>query len=164
MSPAFINRFEVIVLEDQLSFLNENNFKDLIKFKLKYFQNEFYNNNKYKNQIDEKNKKKKEKHKKAYKNVIIEDNNINNENPFKDIIENNTKIYKSISKKRYEDDNELINLVYEKIKILKKYKCPFENNEGIEIDENSKKYLSFSSLSKLCRTVIIYLNRFAKSI
>ena len=47
--------------------------------------------------------------------------------------------------------------MYEKIKILKKYKCPFEDNEGIEIDENSKKYLSFSSLSKLCMTIIIYL-------
>ena len=164
MSPAFINRFEVIFLEDQLSTLNENNFKDLIKFKFNYFQNEFYNNNKYKNEVDEKNKKKTEKHKKSKKNDIIEaNNNMNNENPFIDIIENNIKIYKSISKKRYDDDNELVNLVYEKIKILKKYKCPFEDNEGIEIDENSKKYLSFSTLSKLCRTIIIYLNRFSKS-
>ena len=32
----------------------------------------------------------------------------------------------------------------------------------MESDQNSKKYLNFSSLAKLCRTIIIYLNKFSK--
>jgi hypothetical protein len=34
MSPAFVNRFDVIVLEDQIESLNEEDKKELIKFLL----------------------------------------------------------------------------------------------------------------------------------
>ena len=34
MSPAFVNRFDVIVLEDQLESINEDEKKELIKFLL----------------------------------------------------------------------------------------------------------------------------------
>ena len=160
MSPAFINRFDVIVLEDQLTGLTDNDFKELIKFEFNYFQNELYKNIKYKNEVDEHNKKKKEKNK---KNKEEKNNNII-DNPFKDIIENNQnqKAFKNISKNKFYEDNELIDLVYEKIKILKGCKDPFDDSEGGEYDEMCKKYLSFSSLAKLCRTIIIYLNRFSK--
>ena len=118
MSPAFINRFEVIVLEDQLIGLNDDNFKELIKFEFNYFQNELYKNHKYKNEAD---KKKKEKYKKL---EIFEDNNkLINENPFKDIIESNKKENKIVVKKKFDEDNNiLVDLVYEKIKILKNIK------------------------------------------
>ena len=118
-------------------------------------------NNKYKKDVEEKKKKKKGKNSKEKKNDINVENN-NNENLFKNYLEHNLSIYNNISEKIFHEDNELVNLVYEKIKILKKYKCPFDENEGINSDENSKKFLNFSTLAKLCRTIIIYLNKFDK--
>ena len=165
MSPAFINRFEVIVLEDQLSRLNDSNFKELIKFEFNHFQNELNQNNKYKKDVDEKRKKKEKRLKQTIEDtskIEKENNDFNDENPFKDFLGINKKIYNGISKKQFSEDNDLIDLVYEKVKILKNYKCPSEENEGMELDENSKKYLNFSSLAKLCRTIIIYLNKFSK--
>ena len=101
-------------------------------------------NNKYKKDVEEKKKKKKGKNSKEKKNDINVENN-NNENPFKNILEHNLSIYNNISEKIFHEDNELVNLVYEKIKILKKYKYLFDENEGINLDENFKKYLNFFS-------------------
>jgi len=58
MSPAFINRFEIVYLDDQLVNLNEDKFKELINFEFNYFHSELYYNIKYKNEIDEEIKKK----------------------------------------------------------------------------------------------------------
>ena len=163
MSPAFVNRFEVIVLEDQLTDLDDNKFKELINFEFNYFQKELYLNFEYKNEIDEENIKKKEKHhihKQEEENnesdeeieeigKIVNKNKIINRQSIIDDIETN-----------FEEDLELTDMVYGKIKILRQYQKKIDMNEDIEIDENSKKYLTFTSLAKFCRTIIIFFNKF----
>jgi MoxR-like ATPase len=44
ISPAFVNRFEVIVLENQLKKLTGTKVKELIEFLCKKYQREYYNN------------------------------------------------------------------------------------------------------------------------
>ena len=50
MSPAFVNRFDFIVLEDQIESLNEEDKKELIKFLLinSYKENKIKDNSKKK--------------------------------------------------------------------------------------------------------------------
>ena len=146
MSPAFLNRFEVIVLEDQLAGLDSEEFKKLIKFELDFFQSEFMENIKYKRKIDEKNEKKSKRHKKKK----IEEN-IENDEEFekiKKIINNNKVAEKQIN------INDYIGIIYDKIKLLEKKK---EN----DYEDYSKKYLSFSNLAKFCRAICIFFNKFS---
>ena len=49
ISLAFVNRSEVIVIEDQLKSLKENEMKNLIAFLYKKYQNEYYYNSKERN-------------------------------------------------------------------------------------------------------------------
>ena len=62
ISPAFVNRFEVIVLEDQLKGLTESKIKNLIKLLCNKYQKECYENyKKRKEKIKLSNKKTKKK-------------------------------------------------------------------------------------------------------
>ena len=137
MTPAFINRFEVIVLENQLSNLNDDDLMNLIKFEFDFFKKELINNINYIKKNDDKIKQKNK-----------------NEN---DQIEEIQKILqKNIIFKMKKNFEGCYRLVFDKIKILKS----FESKVDKEDDENSKKYLSFSNLAKFCRAIIIFINKF----
>ena len=71
--------------------------------------------------------------------------------------------------KTIELSEDIINLIIEKIRILSKGKNPNDSSDDStstssigenEVDENSKKYLTMSSINKFCRTLIILLNKF----
>ena len=75
-------------------------------------------------------------------------------------------------KETIEVTEEILNLIKAKVKILSKEKNPNESADEStsissvvdkEVDENSKKYLTMSSINKFCRTCIIFLNKFKKN-
>ena len=158
ISPAFVNRFEVIVLEDQLRYLDEDKFKDLIDILCKRYQEECYCNYKIRRKKIKLNEKKK-MNKKIYDDPFGFDDEVEKKR------KNKLHIDKSI-----ELEKDILNHMYEKIMILKKFKNPneqigdestLENSiSDKEFDENSKKYLTISSIAKFCRTVIILINKF----
>ena len=144
MTPAFINRFEVIVLEDQLNNLTDDDLMKLIKFEFNFFHKELINNISY---IKKNNDKKKEE--KIHKNK--KENESYGE--IQELIEKNQKL------KEFFDG--YYKLIYEKIKILKSFEKKSDKDK--EYDENSKKYLSFSNIARFCRAIIIFINKFNKN-
>ena len=58
ISPAFVNRFEVIVLEDQMKGIKENKMKNLIELLCNKYQREYYKNNIKRKEKIKNNKKK----------------------------------------------------------------------------------------------------------
>ena len=145
ISPAFVNRFEVIVLENQLKKLTESKVKELIDMLCNKYQKEYYNN--YKHRL------------KKLKTTKIKKNN-----PFgqRKMNRNMNKINKEII-----IEPELMDFLLSKYSILYKGKNPNESNlsnsfsERIDqgFDENSKKYLTMSSINKFCRAFIILKNK-----
>jgi len=158
ISPAFVNRFEVIVLEDQLKSLKENEMKNLILFLCKKYQNEYYYNSK------------KRKKKFAENNNTRTKLDNNDDDPFEGLNMNENKNNLNI-KKKIDLSEDIIDLILEKITILLKGRNPNESNDDIicsnpsseKIDENSKKYLTMSSINKFCRTLVILKNKFEKN-
>jgi len=156
ISPAFINRFEVIVLEDQLKGLGDSKIKNLIEFLCNKYQKECHENYKRKRKKIKKNKKK-----------IV---NIDNNEPFENININERKNNAKIKiDKEINISQEMMDLILKKIRILSKGKNPndsLDDSTSIcsirekEVDENSKKYLTMSSINKFCRTLIILINKF----
>jgi len=156
ISPAFVNRFEVIVLEDQLKGLSDTKIQNLIKLLCNKYQEEcHYNYKKRREKIKLSNKINK-------KNKKLND-------PFGEVIEKENKTKIKIDK-NIELPKETLELIIEKIRILSRGRNP--NNyepdnstsassiEEKDVDENSKKYLTMSSINKFCRTFIILLNKF----
>ena len=157
ISPAFVNRFEVIVLEDQLMKLKESKVRELIKLLCNKYQKEYYHN-----------------YKKRLKKIKLAKNKIktNTGYPFghEKINRNmdNIKIYKKI-----EISHEMMDLILSKYRVLSNGKNPNESlNESTlsnsftdkfdnDFDENSKKYLTMSSINKFCRALIILKNKFS---
>ena len=157
ISPAFVNRFEVIVLEDQLKSLGDSKIRQLITLLCNKYQKEcYYNYKRRKEKIKNSNKN---------KNKRITDN----KDPFAEINikeqkKSNIKINKTI-----EITSEMMEMILKKIRILSKGKNPNEYADDStsassfsekEVDENSKKYLTMSSINKFCRTIIILINKF----
>ena len=165
ISPAFVNRFEVIVLENQLKYLteNKNKMKNLIQLLCNKYQQECHDNYKKRRKkikLSEKIRLEKERE----KNKIIDD-------PFgDDIKEEEEKIKNKIKiDKTIEINDDLMNQIIEKINILSDGKNPNEqtlddsipiSSKENEVDENSKKYLTMSSITKFCRTIVILINKF----
>ena len=155
ISPAFVNRFEVIVLEDQLKGLSDLKIKNLIKLLCNKYQEEcYYNYKKRKEKIKLNNKKKKK--------------NKEKDNNFGEIYLNEKKTKIKIEK-NIDLSQEIIELILEKIIILSKGRNPNDSSDDSTsssfigekvVDENSKKYLTMSSINKLCRTIIILFNKF----
>ena len=148
ISPAFVNRFEVISLENQLSSLGESKINELIKFLCEKYQKEYYDNY-----------KKRKKRKKIIKKE-------ENDDPFAD--DNNDKKKVKIDKE-IEVNKELLDKIKLKYLILSKEKNPneslddsFYNNlqNAQDFNENSKKYLTILSFSKFIRAFIILKNKF----
>ena len=149
ISPAFVNRFQVITLEEQFSRKDIKGIKNLIQILIKKYQKEYY----------EKNKDNKEKAKKETK---------------KRIFERNKKKEIEIKEELNFEEKEIF-ILLEKIRILSEFSNPSEQNNisiidnsintleqnNNEIDENSKKYLSMSSINKFIRSVIILTNKFS---
>lgn len=131
ISPSFVNRFLVIVLEDQLK-IKDKEMKNLIQFLCEKYQKEYYDNY----------KKRKEKQKNN-KNIKIEE--------------------------KINVTEEIIDLIFEKMNNIRNLKKPDEylqystagSSISPEFDENSKKYLTMSSINKFCRSFIIFKNKFA---
>jgi len=156
ISPAFVNRFEVIVLENQLKGLTEQKVRELIELLCNKYQREYYYN--YKNRL---------KKVKTAKNKIKEKNSY----PFgqKKMNENRDKI--KIDKEIIIEE-EMMEIILSKYSALSRGKNPSEslnesnlsnsfaerNDQGF--DENSKKYLTMSSINKFCRAFIILKNKF----
>jgi len=118
ISPAFVNRFEVIVLENQLKKLKGPKVKELIEFLCKKYQREYYNN--YKKRLK---KIKSAKTKKMNRDM------------------DKIKIDKEIIIKE-----EMMNLLLSKYLELSKWKNPnetlsnsFAESNDQNFDENSKK-------------------------
>jgi len=115
--------------------------------------------------LEEKKIKKLEKEKKKTKKV--------SDDPFGDIIKDEKKSKNKVKiEKTIEISEDLMKNIFDKIIILSKGKNPNEQsaddststsansvNEK-EVDENSKKYLTMSSITKFCRTLVILLNKF----
>ena len=139
MTPAFINRFEVVVLENQLNNLTDDDLMKLIKFEFDFFQKELMDNFNY---------------------IKKTDNNKNEKKEYKSKNEEIGEISKIIQKNNHFKMNKIFEgyygIVSDKIKLLKSY----ENKIDKEYDENSKKYLSFSNIAKFCRAIIIFINKF----
>ena len=143
ISPAFINRFEVIYLEDQLEQLEKNEKETLIKFLCNKYQTE-YNISKIES---------------IKRNEIINEFNEFNKNS------KEFDIYGD-----FEINKEMINMIKAKYDILSKGRnlnesfddSNYNNNESF--DENSKKYLTMSSFNKFIRTFIILKNEFKEQI
>jgi len=156
ISPAFVNRFEVIVLEDQLKNISESKIKNLIRLLCNKYQRECYDNYKLRTEKMKKNKTKQNK---------ASDDPFDYLNTEEKKRKNNIKFDKTI-----EISDELMKNIFEKVLILSKGKNPNErtNDDSTtssstidkEVDENSKKYLTMSSITKFCRTVVILLNKF----
>ena len=154
ISPAFVNRFEVIVLEDQLKGLGDSKIKKFVELLCNKYQKECHDNYKKKREKIKKNKNKKK---------------VKNDDPFAKMgnKENNNKAKVKIDK-TIDISPELMDLILKKIRILSKGKNPNESLDDTsassvsdkEIDENSKKYLTMSSINKFIRTVIILINKF----
>ena len=146
ISPAFVNRFEVICLENQLKGLVEPQIEQLIKFLCNKYQRECYNNNN------------KRKLRQSFLTDIGDD-------PFGDSNENQ-KISKNI-----EVNEEMMKMIKVKYLLLSKEKNPNESlNDSLILnssfqnfeyfDENSKKYLTMASITKFIRSFIILKNEF----
>ena len=131
VSPAFVNRFEVIVLEDQINDLTESQLDKLITFLCKKYQKECYDRQKNKPEINPGNKKNLVKYYNLNENIDIEEN--------------------------IEVTKEMLNLIVEKLKSLEPKK---ENELDVSASENFKKYRTMSTVSKFCRTIIIFKNKF----
>ncbi len=141
ISPAFVNRFEVIVLENQLENLDEEKYKELIKFLCIKYHKEWCKNQKKKSK--KKNKKKRKKsEEKSFASFWENDEDEDDEN-----IE--------ISKVM-EITDDMTELIYEKIIELKNHIYDIDSIN----DENSKKYLTMSSINKFIRAVVIFKNQF----
>ena len=156
ISPAFVNRFEVIVLEDQLKGLKDSKIKSFIKLLCNKYQKECHDNYKKRREKiknSEKNKKK-AKSKDPFSRGKHKESNVKEK----------IKIDKTI-----DISSELMDLILQKIRILSRGKNPNESFDDStsasslgdkEIDENSKKYLTMSSINKFCRTLVILINKF----
>ena len=123
MSPAFVNRFDIIVLEDQLECLNENEKKELIKFLLK-------------NSLKEENYKKKfEKENKNEEEVI---NGKENEKIFHEVNAHKYENIKNYEENKSDDENdeENENIEKENEEILNNLKFEDEPNEEGENEDN----------------------------
>ena len=156
ISPAFVNRFEVIVLEDQLKGLGDSKIRKLIELLCNKYQKECHDNYKKRREKIKKSDKSKKKVKK--------------DDPFSKRI-NKKKVDKGKLKidKTIEISSEMMDLILKKIRILSLGKNPNESFDDStsassvgekDVDENSKKYLTMSSINKFCRTLIILLNKF----
>ena len=154
ISPAFVNRFEVIVLEDQLKGVGDSGIEEFIKLMCNKYQEECHYN--YKN-IIEKIKKSKSLGK---ENFFDPFSNFDGENMDKEKIKIDKKI---------EVTQDMLDLIMQKIRILSKGRNPNQTlDDSIsvsslgdkEVDEISKKYLTMSSINKFCRTIVILINKF----
>ena len=154
ISPSFVNRFEVIVLEDQFNGIVDSKMKELIKFLFKKYQKECY----------DKYKKRQEKKERNIDIENKEENDNNDEYPFEKKDNENLIIEKEI-----EITQDMVDKIFKKCQLLSKEKNPNESSDDstlgssrnvIEFDENSKKYLTMTSINKLCRTFIILKNEF----
>ena len=145
--------FEVIVLEDQLKGLKDSKIKKFIELLCNKYQKEFHDNYKKRREkikISDKNKKK-----------------VQTEDPFSK--KKNTNKAKIKIDKTIEISADTMDLILEKIRILSSGRNPNESYDDStsassvndkEIDENSKKYLTMSSINKFCRTLVILINKF----
>ena len=161
ISPAFVNRFEVVVLEDQLKGLTESQIKNFIKLLCNKYQKECHDNYKKRR---EKIKKSNKKIKKKVNDLDDVDDPFENANPNKKNCKVKLKIDKEI-----DVDDEMMNLILSKYRILSQGRNPNESIDDTtsassiadkDIDENSKKYLTMSSINKFCRSLIILINKF----
>ena len=137
ISPSFLNRFEVIVLEDQLkAIINEKKIKDFIGFLCLKYHKELF----------DKHKKNKNEEKEEEKNPLIIGFMKNNKKDFEE---------------KLTDIETIKELIFTKCGILNEGKNPNESNyEAVITEENSKKYLTMSSINKLCRAFIFFKNKF----
>ena len=130
--------------------------KDLIKLLCNKYQQECHENYKIR-----RNKMKASKKTKTNKK---------SNDPFSSLQSGEKKNKKIIIDKTIELSREIINLIYDKIKILSKGKNPNDQSSDDststssigekDVDENSKKYLTMASINKFCRTIIILINKF----
>ena len=174
MSPAFVNRFDIIVLEDQLNGLSDEQLKELIKilFKnskekivkvsLEKINNKNYNDHdldeNFKNPINNINN---ENNVDEFGNPINDFNNIEQKNDNNVIEEEKNKIKQEIYLE--EDKSEIYeptgNMLEE---IIKKYK---EINK-INKENTNKKELTINmySLSQICRAIRIFAQKKIKEV
>ena len=142
ISPSFLNRFEVIVLENQLVDMKDDNIEELVKILCEKYEKEIknkkVNDNKSKKKVKKKLDNKSEKKVKKKLDIFEKKNKIKNEEIKID--------YDSIIKKI--------------IDLSKKNQNIYPNDK--EVDENSKKYFTMSSINKFCRTIMILKNKFKK--
>ena len=156
ISPAFVNRFEVIVLEDQLKGLSDSKIKKFIELLCNKYQKECHDNY----------KKRREKMKKSDKNK----KKVQSDDPFsKTKNKDNANKTKLKIDKTIEISADTMDLILDKIRILSSGRNPNESYDDStsassvndkEVDENSKKYLTMSSINKFCRTLVILINKF----
>ena len=135
ISPAFVNRFEVVVLENQLggSSYNKDEIEKLIEILCNRHQKEYYNN--FKN-----NKRKIEK----------------NKNPLLNTGPNNNQ---SLEEK-IEVTGEIKSLILKKLEKFDDYNEASSKTSYNELNENPKHYLTMSSINKFCRAFIFFKNKF----
>ena len=167
----------MIVLEDQFDGLGESKVKELIKFLCEKYQKEYYNNERKRSQKIEKNKIQKQNEekeeindpfpfgKKEYKTdpfpfgkkerKIIKF-------PLEQKDDQNSEINKEI-----DITQEMVDLILEKCNLLQEIKNLNNSWEDLssinESDENSKKYLTMSSINKFCRTFIFFKNKLSQT-
>ena len=148
ISPAFVNRFQVITLEDQFSIKDKEGIKNLMEILIKKYQMEYYETNKSFKTIKKETKKR--------------------------FFVKNKKQEIEIKKELNLKEDEIY-ILLEKIEMLSKFPNPNDLNNSstvdnslnsleqnnIEIDENSKKYLSMCSINKFIRSVVILTNKFS---
>ena len=179
MSPSFVNRFDVIVLEDQLKSINENEKKELIRFLLI--------NSCDKNKLNEIKCYKEKKNEKinTFEEEKENDNyDFSNETPLasqlmnEEIEENEQNYEEDESKEKetndqnsiengniqnmYDNYNEINNTEIKAIQDEQNgnnFEEKFEPNDGIIrlIYEKSKDFKNIYKLSQFCRTIRIFL-------
>ena len=133
MSPSFVNRFDVIVLENQLEKLSDIQFKNLIaNIYLSY------------GRMPEKKRNRNFEGQSQLEGIEFEDDEEeeeNNEEEDEESVECKEEIIKN-EKKFLKDEKEMISLIYEKINILPEEKIK---------DNKDMDYSHLKTISSLCR-------------
>ena len=146
MSPAFVNRFDVIVLENQLENLNDNQFADLISNIYISFD-----------RIPEKKRKINLMEEKQLEGVEfddeIEENEELEEDENKEKVENKEEIIKK-EKEFLKNEKDLISKICSKIKILPEVKIEEKNTS------NYSHLRTLTSLSRFCYGIMKLRNIF----
>ena len=140
ISQAFVNRFEVVVLENQLEGLDEKEMKKLIEILCNRYQKEYYNN--------------------FTKNMGKTEKNINEMENRKNPLINSGPNNNQFLEEKIDVTEEIKSLILKKCDILLHYNETNSKASYNGLDENPKNYLTMSSINKFCRAFIFFKNKF----